>query len=39
MDRPALSSILSKPELVLQELEDKILDDIYRDIDRINEKI
>lgn len=39
MDKAAITSGLTKPELVLQELEDKILDDIYRDIDRINEKI
>jgi hypothetical protein len=40
LERPVLSSRhLPKPDNLMQEVEDALLEDIYRDIDRINDKI
>jgi len=42
LERPLLTATtreLPKAETLLQEVEDAILEDIYRDIDKINAKV
>ena len=40
LERPLMSSRhLPKPDNLMQEVEDVLLEDIYRDLDRINAKI